>query len=473
MKPKNRILYPFLLTLLVVAGLAALQALPPLTVEGYTLRPVSLLSDVIPAQEDTFQLPEPVDSVLLAKADTTDNTAMERIRVLMADSLGEALIEDYSFLMPDTVLGNRHGMAHFYEALAQSRSMNRPVRIAYFGDSFIEGDLMTADLRAKLQSAYGGSGVGFVDIDSPIAGFRVSVKSHSVNWHSHSATDTGGFKAAKQGIAERYFIPAGNSSVRLQGGAHSLHQDSCRESALFCRVDEPVTVTARINRGEPETFYLDASPDVQRVMVSGSIGQVEWSVPDSIDGQFFGATMDAGQGIILDNFALRGSSGTTLNAIPNSTLRDFAALREYDLIVFQFGLNVASNGVKDYSSYQEKMARVIRKFARAYPEASLLVVGMSDRGERKDGVVVTMPCVKYLNHYQRQLAMTTGCCYWNLFQAMGGDGSMGRMVEEDRPAKANMDYTHINAHGGRFVAGLLFDAIQKGKQMYEEGGVIE
>lgn len=42
----------------------------------------------------------------------------------------------------------------FYDTLLYAR---RPVRIAVLGDSFIEGDILTADLREKLQQAYGGA----------------------------------------------------------------------------------------------------------------------------------------------------------------------------------------------------------------------------------------------------------------------------------------------------------------------------
>ena len=465
---KNRVIYPFLLTLLVVAGLAALQMLPPLQVGAYALRPVALLSDVIPQEEDTLSFD--MDSMLVAAVDTAAVTEMKHKKIEVIAPPGTVAIEDFSDLAPDTTLGDRHGMAHFYEVLANRQQLGRPVRIAYYGDSFIEGDLMTSDLRSKLQSAYGGCGVGFVDIDSPTAGFRGSVRTYSQNWSSHSATDKGGFSASKQGIAERYFISRGEASLRIQGIKNrAMHQDTCQQSTLFFRSEEPITITARINRGEPEYFYPEGSSKVQSLTVNGNIGQVQWFVPDSLQGVFFGATMDGEQGIVLDNFSLRGSSGTTLKAMPKGTLHDFSELREYDLIVFQFGLNVASNNVKDYSHYTKQMADVIRKYAVAYPNASILIVGMSDRGERQDGEVVSMPCVRYLNHFQRLLAMQTGVCYWNLFEAMGGEGSMGRMVDEDKPAKANKDYTHINAFGGRFVAGLLFDAIQAGKDFYDEG----
>ena len=59
-------------------------------------------------------------------------------------------IEDYS----DSTM---RGMTRFYQALDELAS-TPSVRIAYFGDSFIEADILTADLREMLQQKYGGCG---------------------------------------------------------------------------------------------------------------------------------------------------------------------------------------------------------------------------------------------------------------------------------------------------------------------------
>jgi hypothetical protein len=42
------------------------------------------------------------------------------------------------------------------------------IRIAYFGDSMTDGDLIVQDFRNALQSQYGGKGVGFVSITESI-----------------------------------------------------------------------------------------------------------------------------------------------------------------------------------------------------------------------------------------------------------------------------------------------------------------
>ena len=33
--------------------------------------------------------------------------------------------------------------------------------------------------------------------------------------------------------------------------------------------------------------------------------------------------------------------------------------------------------------------------------------------------------------------------------------------------QANLDYTHINFAGGRYLAGLLFDVLMNGRENYE------
>ena len=145
------------LVLMVMAALLLLHWLPAIEVGGHALRRVDILADVRPPlvladEPDTLEVQLPVAKP--AFADTCPS--------------GKVCIEDYS----DSTC---RGMSAFYEALDELAQRPRPVRIAYFGDSFIEADILTADLRAMLQQKYGGWGVGFVPLNSPINGFRPTV----------------------------------------------------------------------------------------------------------------------------------------------------------------------------------------------------------------------------------------------------------------------------------------------------------
>ena len=96
----------------------------------------------------------------------------------------------------------------------------------------------------------------------------------------------------------------------------------------------------------------------------------------------------------------------------------------------------------------------------------------TDNTKDENGNLRTMPAVKGLIRSQQMLAAETGVAFWNLYNAMGGEGSMVEMVNS-KPAMANYDYTHINFRGGKHIAGLLFDAIIYGKEQYEKRKMYE
>jgi hypothetical protein len=97
---------------------------------------------------------------------------------------------------------------------------------------------------------------------------------------------------------------------------------------------------------------------------------------------------------------------------------------------------------------------------RAFPNASILIIGMSDKSSRIDGEFQTDPSVPRLLKAQRSLAERNHAAFWNLFAAMGGENSMVSWVE-DSPPLANKDYTHVNSRGAHKIAGLLFDYLMQ------------
>ena len=55
----------------------------------------------------------------------------------------------------------------FFKKLEElEQTKNGKIRIAYYGDSMTDGDLIVQDLRALFQNAFGGLGIGFLPIAS-------------------------------------------------------------------------------------------------------------------------------------------------------------------------------------------------------------------------------------------------------------------------------------------------------------------
>jgi len=362
----------------------------------------------------------------------------------------------------DYGVGSPNGMGGFYAALNNAGS--RPVRIAVFGDSFIEADILTVNLREMFQKKYGGCGVGFVNINALADAPRPTVKQKSDGFTDHSAMDIKGYDRTKLGISGHYAEPENGAYVFLKGQKRfASHLDTCSRSTIYFTSPYGAKISAKINNATEQFFNVAASGAMQTLHVDGRIGSVKWIVNQANKSVFYGVSMDGGKGVTVDNFSLRGSSGTRIHAVPYRTLASFNSVRHYDLIILEFGLNVASPGSKNYVWYESGFLKTISYLKKCFPNTSILLLGVSDRGHRmEDGSIRTMPGIKLLLDTQNTMAKKSGIAFWNTFQAMGGEGSMVKMVE-NKPPLANLDYTHINYRGGKMIAKKLFNALMEGK----------
>lgn len=435
---------------LVVGALLLMHGLPALKIGGRGLRRVDLLGDL---RRPHPSVVEPDSAV----------TLLPPVKPAFVDTCpaGKVCIEDYG----DSTC---RGMEAFYRALDGLAAGPRPVRIAYFGDSFIEADILTADLREMLQQKYGGCGVGFVPVTSAVNGFRPTVGHRFGGWSSHSAMDSVGFHRDEQGLSGHYFLPRPGAYVEVRGQRkYASRLDTCQAVSIFFRNGGRIGLSLETNGAVTEDRSFDPDGHVHEWRVKGHIGTARWTVTEGDSAVFFGVAMDGLSGITVDNFSLRGSSGLSLRSIPVQTLKDFNAFRPYDLIVLQYGLNVATERGRDYSHYMEGMTTTLQHLKEAFPQAGILVVSVGDRDYRtEEGELRTMPGIKNLVRYQQRLAADNGVAFWNLFEAMGGDGSMVKLVEA-KPSQANLDYTHINFRGGKRLAGLLYEALVYGKEQYD------
>jgi len=506
---KNNTWKPFAITLLVIVTLMGMFYLPRIQVGDKLLRRVNILSEIQARDSEGNILAEvSADEAQGIVEQKFDSTATHVHQEIYVDSVPEGMtaIEDFCN-------GGDPIMNHFYAALDEADS--RPVRIAYFGDSYIEGDIITEDLREFLQQKFGGCGVGFVDINSITAGFRQTVRVKSTGWADHNANDKGkAFNKSFQGINGRYFIgQSGSMELKGQNRKYGLHLDTMQVATVYFTPGPGLHISTSINDKEPTEFFsLTGDPDLEeqtrivtdkhvnvtysedssevyydtvyttrevttqvahqeqgQIMhksVKGKIHSFSLNVKGGASSRFYGVALDGTKGVTVDNFSMRGSNGRYIQDIPLSTLKKFGSIRPYDLIIVHFGLNVASRTQKDYSEYTKKMSKSISHLREAFPESSILVISIADREEKNiDGEMHTMPGVRELISYQRKMASDEHVAFWNIYEAMGGDGSIAEMVKNKQ---ANLDYTHINFSGGKRLAKILYDVLINGKVNYDK-----
>jgi lysophospholipase L1-like esterase len=90
-----------------------------------------------------------------------------------------------------------------------------------------------------------------------------------------------------------------------------------------------------------------------------------------------------------------------------------------------------------------------------------------DRGERKaDGEIDTLAAIPRLVNTEAKVALDSGAAFFNTFQAMGGQGTMGRWYSAE-PRLVGADYIHPMPAGARIVGELLFSSLRDGYNQYK------
>ena len=457
----------FILVALVIFVLLLLHFLPPLSLGDTKLRQVNILSDLSDAPSDGEEegiIPlakVPVQTPQSASADSINDTFRN-----IKWPKGVEPIDDYS-------AGAANGMEHFYtmlDSLAKKAVVGRPVRIAYYGDSFIEGDILTEYLREMLQAKYGGYGIGWLDAGNGLNQYKQTIDTHSSGLTECMAMKQQGYNAQKAGIAERYYpfsggasmtfrsrsVPAQEKDAKGQPLQEFPHVQKWQSARAYFVAQTPVSLSLSATGGQSASPHFDAADGVQMAETTQWMNNLSVSVLSG-SGSLFGVALETDNGIVVDNFSMRGSSGITLSALSPKMLADFNRVRPYDLIIFQFGTNAitANTGQKHLTWYMEQMQKVITLYKKCFPETSILVMSTPDRGARTAQGLGTMKNIEALVSYQQQLAADNHVAFYNLFRAMGGTGSMAKLCEQGMGSK---DFVHINHKAGKLIARHIFNS---------------
>lgn len=336
------------------------------------------------------------------------------------------------------------------------------VRIAFLGDSYVEGDILTSDLREALQERFGGRGVGFVHCDIPFTISRRTVTRKVSGWSAYSVLKP---KNNPQTINDNFFV-SGYTSRGTKGAKASWqttsafdHLDSCSCARIMVATESAGSVKVTLN-GDAELvrqFDLVATTLPQQIYVEANVSKIEMEVVDGVV-DCYGASIEGVGGVILDNFSMRANSGHAIfgtSAVVNRQIDDYL---DYDLVVLQYGLNIMEATRSNYSSYGNKLQQMIAYAKSSFPNAAVLVLGVSDRWVKNEesGSYQPIGTVEALTSYQRGAAEATAVAFWPTADAMALYGGIPQFVENGWAAK---DYTHINFAGGAQVARELCRAI--------------
>lgn len=364
-----------------------------------------------------------------------------------------------------------NSLGPFFAAMARAelKQGEAAVRVAHYGDSPTTADLITADVRTLLQKQFGDAGHGFYLIAKPWA------------WYGHRGVDSesSGWDIAASNLTKNRDGLYGYGGVSFQGGAGSR--------ARFRLKDEGYATLEVAYWKKPGggSFVVEACGvrlgETDSAAETAEAGFVEYALEEKcrevvLRGTSAGLRLFGVQfrrkdpGVIYDSLGLNGAYISVLAKFLGEQ-HWIAQLQHYkpDLVVINYGTNESVYAAFVDTVFEKELKESIRRIKTALPGGSILVMSPMDRGERgASGNIETVPALARLVELERRVAQQEGVAFFNTFEAMGGQGTMGKWYAAE-PRLVGADFIHPMPGGAKIIGELLFKAVMDGYNRYKTG----
>ncbi|RYY53879.1 MAG: hypothetical protein EOO09_16385 [Chitinophagaceae bacterium] len=355
----------------------------------------------------------------------------------------------------------------FYQKLYRLKSGGKgTVSVVHIGDSHIQADFLSGEVRKNLQDFFGNAGRGLVfpyqlaQSNAPGDIIASSNTSWTFNRIAHPEIPQ---PAGISGFGIR--TSATGANIRL-----SLRQDFNRGYQSFSRLKffldssstsgwileaEPNDVPYVLKREEGDSAVYQ---QVDLPMAASSFSMA--ALPGQGPRDFYGVSLEtATPGVLYHTIGVNGARYDQYNIAP-LFWRQLPALKA-DLYIISLGTNEAQRAAFAEQAFLREFNQFITRLRTASPGAAILVTTAPDsyKGRYSNKVL------KALN---QSLAAETNKLYlptWDLYKITNGFGSA---YSWSRRGLMSRDRIHFTAEGYRLQGQLLFNAVAKGYNEYIE-----
>ena len=333
----------------------------------------------------------------------------------------------------------------------------KQARVMHYGDSQIEIDRMSCDLREMLQTKFGGRGKGWIPI-VPLAGHYTL--SASVAPQLYQALYYGFFDGTKP--RDAHGGPFATTAY-LDGGSVTVSA-KCSSDEKYPHVHKftRVKVFTGCNDGELSVSCAGktarVAPNTNLSITSIDLDSAEnASVTIAGKAHLYGVSLETPTGVIVDNVPMRGCTGTIFTKLDKSELKTYFAHENVPLIILQFGGNVTPLiNEKKIPGVVNSLRNQIEFFKEVAPNSRILFIGPSDMTTRRGGALKTYPDLPAYVDAIKAMCNEAGVAFWDMYAVMGGLDSMVSWVKN---GWAGSDYIHFSRGGAERMTGLLNNSL--------------
>jgi len=364
----------------------------------------------------------------------------------------------------------------FFERLERlERGEARVVRILWLGDSHVAADLLTGEVRRRLQERFGDAGPGLVMPGNPWRWFR-HARARSVG--------DGGFETAGLargpdapeplvGLWGVALVPRGTGSAGLEAAfaeAEVAALAPAGEGCLSVTVDAVTAFSGDLGEAVDGATGPCARVD-GAVLADGGVVAFVAPVPgveasrslvlqDACGGavRVLGADLRSGRpGVLVDAAGINGAELASLGRPDRELRRVLLERLDPALVVVAFGTNEMGRDDLVPEEYSAEALGLLEALREDAPGAALLVTGPLDRAGRTRRMARRLAANEpAVIRGLRSAAREAGAAFVDQRALMGGDGAIRAWARRGLAAK---DLVHLSRAGYERVAAALADLL--------------
>ena len=363
------------------------------------------------------------------------------------------------FELPDE---NKTYFDSFFAKAEAAVAQHKIVRVLYYGDSQIEMDRFSSNLRKFFQQKFGGGGPGMVP-------FNQTIPNGTINQYCSGEYSCFSLWGEVQRNKEKDYGPLAKM-YRINGTntftAYSIRKNENQYSNISLLVNNLTgSFKAELSDKTNQTKYTTQTDTtgIQLLHFPLNFATQSFFITMTGNANIYGVLIDNGFGVAVDNIAMRGAAGLHFTSMNDSLMREIFQLLNVGMIVLQYGGNAvpALNGEKNVNNYVANIISQIRYLQRVARNTPILFIGPSDMLSIVEGELRTYKQLPYLVEKLSEDIPKSGAAFWNMYKIMGGANSMRAWVKK---GWAGNDYVHFTAKGADKIANVLTQTFEN---MYE------
>ncbi len=166
-------------------------------------------------------------------------------------------------------------------------------------------------------------------------------------------------------------------------------------------------------------------------------------------------------GVVVHNLGVPGAQVANVSPGHKALIRAQLKRLKPDLLVMMLGTNDAFDRGLTAKRFERRLTRLLQRLRTKHTKPDCLILGAPDFGSKKWRRARRLRAqAAMVRKIQRKVAKAEGCVYWDVFSAMGGRGSIGRLIRA-RPRLAYKDRVHLTRRGYRALGSLIHEELMR------------